>query len=175
MRLLKYFIIVFFINNLSYANMKTAFDFKFKNINGGELDLATFKGNTVLVTNVASKCGFTYQYEGLQTLWEKYKEKKFVVIGVSSNDFNQELKNKEEVKKFCEVNFGINFPMTDITSVKGENAHPFYKWVKETHGSQPKWNFYKVLINKNGKIIESFSSFTKPNSEKLIKAIEEIL
>tara|TARA_B100001939_G_scaffold296325_1_gene270232 strand:- start:641 stop:1108 length:468 start_codon:yes stop_codon:yes gene_type:complete len=155
--------------------MKTAFDFKFKNINGGELELSNFKGNTILVTNVASKCGFTNQYEGLQTLWEKYKKKKFVVIGVSSNDFNQELKTREEVKKFCEVNFGINFPMTDITSVKGEKAHPFYKWVKETYGSQPKWNFYKILINKDGRVMESFSSFTKPNSEKLIKAIEKIL
>ncbi len=175
MRLLKYLIIVFFINTLTYANMKTAYDFKFKSINGDELDLSIFKGKTILITNVASKCGFTNQYEGLQALWDKYKQKNFAVIGVSSNDFKQELKNKEEVKKFCEVNFGINFPMTDITSVKGDNAHPFYKWVKETHGSQPKWNFYKVLINKNGQVVEHFSSFTKPNSEKLIKAIEKIL
>ncbi|MEK9717347.1 MAG: glutathione peroxidase [Pelagibacteraceae bacterium] len=175
MKIIKYLIILTFITSMSLANNKTAYDFKFKDINGGELDLSQFKGKVLLVTNVASRCGFTNQYKGLQSIWEEYKNKNFVVIGVSSNDFNQELKNKEEVKKFCEVNFGINFPMTDITSVKGKNAHPFYKWVKETHGSQPKWNFYKVLISKDGNIIESFSSFTKPNSEKLIKAIEKVL
>ena len=155
--------------------MKTAYDFSFNSIEGGKLNLSDHKGKTLIVVNVASRCGFTNQYEGLQTLWDKYKEKNFAVIGVSSNDFNQELKSKEEVKKFCEVNFGINFPMTDITSVKGDTAHPFYKWVKETHGSQPKWNFYKVLINKNGQVVEHFSSLTKPNSNKLIKKIEEIL
>ncbi len=175
MKIIKYLIILTFITSMSLANNKTAYDFKFKDINGGELKLSQFKGKVLLVTNVASRCGFTNQYKGLQSIWEEYKNKNFVVIGVSSNDFNQELKNKEEVKKFCEVNFGINFPMTDITSVKGKNAHPFYKWVKETHGSQPKWNFYKVLISKDGNIIESFSSFTKPNSEKLIKAIEKVL
>ena len=175
MRLLNYFVIILFLNVLSYADMKNAFDFKFKNIDGNELDLSIYKGKVLLVTNVASKCGFTNQYEGLQTLWEKYKEKNLVVIGVSSNDFNQEFKNKEEVKKFCEVNFGINFPMTDITSVKGETAHPFYKWVKKTKDFQPKWNFYKILINKDGEVIEFFSSFTKPNSNKLIKQIEKLL
>ena len=175
MRLLNYLVIILFINVLSYADMKNAFDFKFKNIDGNELDLSIYRGKVLLVTNVASKCGFTNQYEGLQALWEKYKDKNFVVIGVSSNDFNQEFKNKEEVKKFCEVNFGINFPMTDITSVKGETAHPFYKWVKNTKDFQPKWNFYKILINKDGEIIEFFSSFTKPNSNKLIKQIEKLL
>lgn len=175
MRLLNYLVIILFINVLSYADMKNAFDFKFKNIDGNELDLSIYRGKVLLVTNVASKCGFTNQYEGLQTLWEKYKEKNLVVIGVSSNDFNQEFKNKEEVKKFCEVNFGINFPMTDITSVKGETAHPFYKWVKKTKDFQPKWNFYKILINKDGEVIEFFSSFTKPNSNKLIKQIEKLL
>jgi len=175
MRILNYLVIILFINVLSYADMKNAFDFKFKNIDGNELDLSIYRGKVLLVTNVASKCGFTNQYEGLQTLWEKYKEQNLVVIGVSSNDFNQEFKNKEEVKKFCEVNFGINFPMTDITNVKGETAHPFYKWVKKTKDFQPKWNFYKILINKDGEAIEFFSSFTKPNSNKLIKQIEKLL
>ena len=155
--------------------MRTAYDFSFNSIDGGKLNLSDYRGKTLVVVNVASRCGFTNQYEGLQILWDKYKQKNLIIIGVSSNDFNQELKSKEEVKKFCEVNFGINFPMTDITSVKGNTAHPFYKWVKETHGSQPKWNFYKVLINKNGQVVEHFSSFTKPNSDKLIKKIEEIL
>ena len=155
--------------------MKTAYDFSFESIDGGKLDLSNFKGKTLVVTNVASRCGFTNQYDGLQTIWEEYKDKNVVVIGVSSNDFNQELKSKEEVKKFCDVNFGINFPMTDITKVKGDEAHPFYKWVKDTHGSKPKWNFYKILINKEGQVEDSFSSFTKPDSKKFRGAIEKIL
>ena len=155
--------------------MKTAYDFSFKSIDGGKLDLSNFKGKTLVVTNVASRCGFTNQYDGLQTIWEEYKDKNVIVIGVSSNDFNQELKSKEEVKKFCDVNFGINFPMTDITKVKGDEAHPFYKWAKETHGSKPKWNFYKILINKEGQVEDSFSSFTKPDSKKFRGAIEKIL
>ena len=175
MGLLKYLIIFLFFNTLSYANMKTAYDFTFKSIDGGTLDLSNFKGKTLVVTNVASRCGFTNQYDGLQTIWEEYKDKNVVVIGVSSNDFNQELKSKEEVKKFCDVNFGINFPMTDITKVKGDEAHSFYKWVKETHGSKPKWNFYKILINKEGQVEDSFSSFTKPDSKKFRGAIEKIL
>ena len=175
MQILKYLIFIFFINNLSFANMNTAYDFKFKSIDGGELDLSKYKGKAILITNVASRCGFTNQYEGLQSIWEKYKDKNFIVIGVSSNDFNQELNSKEEVKKFCEINFGINFPMTDITSVKGNTAHPFYKWVKSTNGFSPKWNFYKILIDKNGQISETFSSLTKPSSEKLKKAIEKII
>jgi glutathione peroxidase len=155
--------------------MKTAYDFSFESIDGGKLDLSNFKGKTLIVTNVASKCGFTNQYDDLQAIWEEYKDKNVVVIGVSSNDFNQELKSKEEVKKFCDVNFGINFPMTDITKVKGDEAHPFYKWVKDTHGSKPKWNFYKILINKEGQVEDTFSSFTKPNSKKFRGAIEKIL
>ena len=160
---------------MSLANNKTAYDFKFKDINGAELKLSQFKGKVLLITNVASRCGFTNQYKGLQSIWEEYKNKNFVVIGVSSNDFNQELKNKEEVKKFCEVNFGINFPMTDITSVKGSDAHPFYQWVKKTNRNSPKWNFYKILINKEGNVVETYSSLTKPESKKLKSAIEKLL
>ncbi len=175
MRFLKYLIIIFFFNTVSYANMKTAYDFNFKSIDGGELKLSNYQGKVLVITNVASRCGFTNQYEGLQTIWDEYKDKNVVVIGVSSNDFKQELSSKEDVKKFCEVNFGINFPMTDITNVKGEDAHSFYKWVNETHGSKPKWNFYKILINKNGQVEDAFSSFTKPDSKKFRKAIEKIL
>lgn len=155
--------------------MKTAYDFSFNSIEGGKLNLSEYKGKTLVITNVASRCGFTNQYKGLQTIWDEYKEKNVIIIGVSSNDFNQELNSKEEVKKFCEVNFGINFPMTDITKVKGEDAHPFYQWVKDTHGSKPKWNFYKILINKDGHVEEAFSSFTKPDSKKFRTAIEKTL
>ena len=110
MRSLKLLILIILLYTPVNANMKNAFDFKFNSIDGEEINLSKYKGKTILVVNVASKCGFTNQYEGLQSLSDKYKKKDFVVIGVSSNDFNQELQNKEEVKKFCEVNFGINFP-----------------------------------------------------------------
>jgi len=155
--------------------MKTAYDFSFNSIDGGKLNLSDYKGKTLVITNVASRCGFTNQYEGLQSIWEEYKEKNVVVIGVSSNDFNQELNSKEEVKKFCEVNFGINFQMTDITKVKGKDAHPFYQWVNQMHGSKPKWNFYKILINKDGQVEDTFSSFTKPDSKKFKVAIEKTM
>ena len=155
--------------------MKTAYDFSFNSIDGGKLNLSDYKGKTLVITNVASRCGFTNQYKGLQSIWDEYKEKNVVVIGVSSNDFNQELNSKEEVKKFCEVNFGINFPMTDITKVKGKDAHPFYHWVNQTHGSKPKWNFYKILINKDGQVEDTFSSFTKPDSKKFKVAIEKTM
>jgi len=175
MRFLKYLLLIIFFTTLSYANIKNAYDFSFADINSGQLNLSKYKGKPLLITNVASKCGFTNQYSGLQSIWDQYKAQGLIVIGVSSNDFNQELKTKEEVKKFCEVNFNINFPMTDITRIKGENAHPFYKWVSETHGKTPKWNFYKILIDKNGYIVDMFSSFTKPESTKLKSSIEKVL
>ena len=175
MQFLKYFLLIIFFTTLSYGNMKNAYDFSFVDINNGQLNLSKFKGKPLLITNVASKCGFTNQYSGLQSIWDKYKAQGLVVIGIPSNDFNQELKTKEEVKKFCEVNFNINFPMTGITKLKGENAHPFYKWVAKTHGKTPKWNFYKILIDKNGHIVDMFSSLTKPESAKLKNSIEKVL
>ena len=127
--------------------------------------------------NTASYCGFTKQYEGLQKLQDQYKSRGLIVLGVPSNSFNQEKKSNDEVKKFCEVNFNINFPLSKITEVKGNNAHEIYKWASKNYGKSavPKWNFHKILINKKGKIEETFSSFTKPTSDKLIKKIEEIL
>jgi len=175
MRIFNYLIIFLIFNTVSYSSMKTAYDFSFNSIDGGKLNLSDYKGKTLVITNVASRCGFTNQYEGLQSIWDEYKEKNVVVIGVSSNDFNQELNSKEEIKKFCEVNFGINFPMTDITKVKGKDAHPFYQWVNKTHGSKPKWNFYKILINKDGQVEDTFSSFTKPDSKKFKVAIEKTM
>ena len=158
--------------------MKTAYDFSFNSIEGGKLNLSKYRGDTLLVVNVASRCGFTNQYEGLQALWEEYKNKDFVVIGVSSNDFNQELKSKEEVKKFCEVNFGINFPMTDITIIKGDNAHPFFKWSKKELGfirGVPRWNFHKIIIDKDGNAIAGYTALTRPSSKKFISEIEKAL
>ena len=110
-------------------------------------------------------------------MWDDYRSRGLVVLGVPSNSFNQEKKDNSEVKKFCEVNFDISFPLASITEVKGENAHELFKWAKKNHGKSaiPKWNFHKILINKEGKVEDTFASFTKPLSKKIIKAIENIL
>ena len=157
---------------------KLFFDLSIKNIDNKVLNLIDFKGKTVLLVNVASKCGFTKQYTGLQTLYEKYKEKDFVVLGVPSNQFGgQEPGSNDEIKDFCETNFNITFPITNKVDVKGNDAHAIYKWAKENHGNStiPKWNFHKILINKEGKIESTFNSFITPLSDKITKQIELVL
>ena len=157
---------------------KLFFDLSIKNIDGDELNLYEYKGKTILIVNVASNCGFTKQYSGLQKLYEKYKNNGLVVIGIPSNQFGQqEPGTNNEIKKFCEVNFNITFPITDKVEVKGDNSHEIYNWARENHGKStiPKWNFHKILINKNGKIQNTFNSFVDPLSEKILKEIESIL
>ena len=154
---------------------KLFFDLSIKNIDNKIMNLSEFKGKTVLLVNVASNCGFTKQYSGLQALYEKYKEKDFIVLGVPSNQFGgQEPGSNNEIKNFCETNFNITFPITNKVDVKGDNAHSLYKWAKENHGNStvPKWNFHKILINKEGKIQDTFNSFITPLSDKIIKQIE---
>ena len=171
-------IIMFFFNNPVKADYKkTFYDLNIESITGELIKFIEYKNKAVLVVNTASYCGFTSQYEELQELWDNYKSKGLIVLGVPSNTFNQEKKKNDEVKKFCEVNFNINFPLSTITEVKGDNAHEIFKWAKKNYGKSavPKWNFHKILINKEGKIEDTFASFTKPMSNKLIKKIEEIL
>ena len=173
-----FLIIMFFFKNAAMANYeKKIFDFKIESISGEIIDLNTYKNKVILIVNTASYCGFTKQYTDLQILWDKYKSDGLIVLGVPSNSFNKEKKSNDEVKNFCEVNFNINFPLTAITDVKGENAHEIYRWANKNFGKSaiPKWNFHKILINKEGKIEETFSSFTKPTSNKLTKKIEELL
>ena len=169
---------MFFFKNSVAANYeKIFFDFKINSITGEIIDLNDYKDKVVLIVNTASYCGFTKQYTELQTLWDKYKSKGFIVLGIPSNSFNQEKKSNSEVKKFCEVNFDIDFPLASITEVKGENAHEIYQWAKENYGKSavPKWNFYKILINRQGKIEDTFSSLTNPMSKKITNIIEKIL
>ena len=171
-------VLMFFFKNAAMANYeKIFFDFKINGISGKVIDLDQYKNKVVLLVNTASYCGFTKQYTDLQKLWDQYNSKGLIIIGVPSNSFNQEKKSEEDVKSFCEVNFSINFPLTSITDVKGDNAHEIFKWAEKNHGKSavPKWNFHKILINKQGKIEETFSSFTNPTSDKLIKKIENIL
>ena len=169
---------MFFFKNTAVSNYeKVFFDFNIKSISGDIIDLKEYKNKVVLVVNTASYCGFTKQYEDLQVLWEKYKSKGLIVLGVPSNTFNQEKANDKDVKQFCEVNFNINFPLTTIIDVKGEDAHEIYKWAENNYGKAaiPKWNFHKILIDKEGKIIDTFTSFTNPLSKKIINKIEELL
>ena len=170
--------IMFFLKSPVLANYeKIFFDLNIENISGGIINFSDFKNKVVLVVNTASFCGFTNQYEELQDLWDKYNKRGLIVLGVPSNSFNQEKKDNSEVKEFCEVNFNITFPLSKITEVKGNNAHKLFKWAKINHGNSavPKWNFHKILINKEGKVEDTFSSFTKPMSKKIINKIESIL
>ena len=171
-------IFMFFFKNSFAGNYEKVFyDFKIEGISGEVIDFNKYKNKVILIVNTASYCGFTKQYAELQELWDQYKSKGFVVFGVPSNSFNQEKKDDDDVKKFCEVNFNISFPLSSITEVKGENAHDLFKWAADNHGKSaiPKWNFYKILINKEGKVEDTYSSFTKPLSNKIIKKIESIL
>jgi len=157
---------------------KLAYDFEFNDLDGSVLSLSEFKNNIILVINVASQCGFTKQYEDMQNIWEKYQKIGLVVIGIPSNDFgSQEPGNNKEIKIFCKSRFGITFPMTEKVKVKGQDAHPFYKWAEENYGKAavPKWNFHKIIINKNGKISETFSSITNPSNKKFTKVLEKLL
>ena len=171
-------VIMFFFKSSALANYdKVFYDFNIESITGEVINFKEYKNKVILIVNTASYCGFTKQYDDLQKLWDIYKSKGLIVLGVPSDSFNQEKKTDVEVKKFCEVNFNINFPLSSITNVKGKDAHELFKWAEENHGKSaiPKWNFHKILINKDGKIEDTFSSFTKPLSKKIKDKIESIL
>ncbi|MCB2106904.1 MAG: glutathione peroxidase [Rhodobacteraceae bacterium] len=156
------------------AMAETAYDFSFQSIDGQPLPMSTFKGKTVLVVNTASFCGYTPQYEGLQSLWEDNKDKDVVVLGVPANNFGaQEPGSNDEIKDFCESKYDVSFPLTEKVSVKGGDIHPFYKWAAETLGDDnaPKWNFHKYLVDGNGKLIAAFPSKVTPESDEIKSAI----
>ena len=167
-----------FFNKTVSNTDKSFFDFKINSIDGNEINLSEFKGKAFLIVNVASRCGFTKQYEDLQKLYDVYKSKDLIVLGIPSNQFGgQEPNNENQIKNFCETNFNITFPMTSKYDVKGNNAHEIYKWAKQSYGNStiPKWNFHKILINRDGEVHNTFASFTKPMSKKIIKEIEKII
>ena len=158
----------------AWAKSGSAHDFGFVSIEGGPLSMADYSGKAVLVVNTASRCGFTGQYEGLQALYDAYRESGLVVLGVPSDDFRQELSSNEDVKEFCELVYGIDFPMTEIEAVKGPQAHPLFKWMAD-QGSAPRWNFNKFLIGPKGTLLAHYGSGTRPDSEKLKADIERAL
>ncbi len=147
----------------------------FSNIDGGTLEMSDWAGQPVLVVNTASQCGFTGQYEGLQALHDRFKARGLVVLAVPSDDFNQELESSSAVKEFCEMAFGLDLPMAEITPVRGETAHPFFKAVKAEMGFVPAWNFNKVLIGPDGAVVGTWGASTRPQSRKILRAIEPLL
>ena len=176
MRKLLFIVFIMFSFN-STSTEKVFHDFSIESISGEVINLSEFKSKVVLLVNTASKCGFTPQYSGLQKIYERYKDDGLVVLGVPTNDFNQELSKDSEVKEFCEIRFGVEFPMSSIQPIRGEDAHPIYKWIQSNVSviGQPRWNFHKFLIGKDGKIINWFSSMTSPTSSGLIAQIETAL
>lgn len=163
---------------MSSESAKTAHDFTFTAIEGGDLPLKDFAGKPVLLVNVASECGFTPQYENLQRVWERYRDQGLVVLGVPSNDFGgQEPGSEAEIKQFCETRFGIDFPMTAKERVVGEAAHPLYRWIADTLGEagEPRWNFHKYLLSGEGELLEAWPSSVKPDQPPVTLAIEAAL
>ena len=156
----------------------SAYDFSFKSIKGEDMiDLSDFKDKVMIVANTASHCGFTYQYKGLQTLHDSDED--LVVIGVPSNDFgNQEPAGNEEIRTFCDRKFRVSFPLAEKSVVKGKDAHPFYQWVREELGfisGVPRWNFHKILIDREGQAVTGYAALTKPGSKRFKKRIEQLL
>lgn len=163
-----------FFSKVSANYSQLAYEFHFQNIEGGIIKLSDYKNKIIVLVNVASRCGFTKQYDDLQNLWTNYRDKNVVVIGVPTNDFKQEPSSNADIKDFCEQNFNISFPIAEKTNVLGKNAHPFYKWAKDNFGKGaiPKWNFHKIIIDKDGKIADTFASITNPSSKKFLNFIE---
>jgi glutathione peroxidase len=157
------------------AENSSIYDHEIIDIDGNLVKLDKFKGKPILLINTASRCGFTPQYEGLQELFIKYKKTDLTIIATTSNSFNQEYNSAEDIKKICLVNYNIGFITSSPMNVKGHDAHPLYLWINDKYGKKPKWNFYKYLFNRDGKLIDSWSSMTKPNNNKIINKINKLI
>lgn len=160
------------------ASKKTAFDFEFQSLEGKPMPLREFAGRPTIIVNTASKCGFTPQYKGLEAVWQRHKADGLVILGVPSNDFaGQEPGDAMEIAEFCEINFGVDFPLTEKVHVKGSDAHPLFQWIGQEGGflARPRWNFYKYFIARDGKLKTWFSSMTTPDSAKFQSAVASLL
>lgn len=159
------------------SDADSAHAFSFTSIEGEPLELQRFAGQPILLVNTASRCGYTDQYADLQSLWSRYKDRGLVVLAVPSNDFRQELGSEQEVKAFCEATFGVAFPMTEISHVKGAEAHPLYRWLAARMGDagRPGWNFHKILIARDGQPVAGWPSRVRPTSEAIVTEIERRL
>jgi len=162
----------------AHAASTSAHEITFTSIDGDPLPLSRFSGQAVLVVNTASLCGFTYQYAALQDVYERYRNRGLVVLGVPSNDFGQQEPGEAaEIKHFCEVNFDVDFPLTEKETTRGDDAHPFFRHVADTLGENklPRWNFHKYLLTPDGKLVEAWPSRIEPNDAEIIDAIEQAL
>lgn len=158
------------------ASMGTASaDYVFESIDGGTLSTSDWAGRPVLVVNTASRCGYTPQYQAMQALYDRYRDRGLVVLAVPSNAFRQELGTNEAVRDFCELTYGLDLPMTEITEVRGADAHPFYRWLSEAHGFVPEWNFNKVLIGPDGGFEGAWGSRVQPGATPIVSRIEALL
>jgi len=164
------------VSNYSMAEKNVSiYDFNITDIDNNIVNLSKYNGNPILLVNTASRCGFTPQYEGLQNIFVKYKSTDLTIIATTSNSFNQEFDNTEDIKKICLVNYGVGFITSSPLNVKGDDSHPIYKWIKTEYKKSPKWNFYKYLFDRKGKLVDSWSSITKPDSAKIIRKIEKFI
>lgn len=179
MRILTFLLGLFMTQQVLSAEHQNAYGFSFQTLVGHKpLPLKDFEGKVILLVNTASNCGFTPQYKELEALYQTYKDKGLVVLGVPSNDFGrQEPGSTQEIAEFCQVNYGVSFPMTAKEVVSGKKAHPLYIWLREKlgFGSAPKWNFHKYLINRKGQPIAFYYSITSPTSKKIVTAVEKAL
>jgi glutathione peroxidase len=173
---LSLFLIFFLLSsNNIMANNKSIYDFNFKDIDGNSVNLSSFIGKPLLIVNTASRCGFTPQYENLQNLFTLYRKTDLTIIATTSNSFNQEFQDPEEIKKICLINYNVGFITSSPMNVKGENAHPMYQWINDEYNKSPKWNFYKYLFDRSGSLVESWSSMTKPDSKRITKNIDKLI
>ncbi len=178
MKKIKLFLILLIFlltSNKLMAESNSIYDFNFLDIDGNMVELSIFNGKPLLIVNTASRCGFTPQYEGLQNLFTKYRKTDLTIIATTSNSFNQEFENPEDIKKICLVNYNVGFITSSPIEVKGDNIHPIYKWIEKKYNKSPKWNFYKYLFNRSGELEGSWSSITKPDSNKIISKIENLI
>lgn len=160
-------------NMANAQSSRSAFAFSFEALRGGALDLSAHAGQVLLVVNTASRCGFTNQYTDLQNLWDRFRSHGLVVVGVPSDDFNQERGSNAEIAEFCQSVFGVTFPMAAKQRVTGAEAHPFYRWAAaERPADTPRWNFHKYLIDRRGRLVAAFPSRTRPTDPRVIAAIE---
>ena len=164
-----------FFNKSLSASSGVAYDYKFDSIDGGQIELSDFKDKVIVIVNVASRCGYTYQYASLQKLYEEYKDEGFVVLGVPSRDFMQEYSSEEDVAEFCSTEYGVNFPMLATSKVRGPKASALYKKLIKQSGFSPSWNFNKYLISRDGSVVSTYGSKVKPDSIELTSKIEELL
>ena len=170
------FLIMLNLKNTLLANETVnLYDFSFEDIDGNQVNLEKFDGKPILIVNTASRCGFTPQYADLQNLFLNYKNSDLTIIATTSNSFNQEYLDTEDIKQICLVNYGVGFVTSSPMDVKGSNVHPIYAWIEEAFNEKPKWNFYKYLFDRNGQLIRSWSSMTRPDSSKITKQIDRLI